>query len=689
MGSLKLRVCKLAALFFTFFCSVAYAQISVTGYTQLSSQRVGRTTWNYTYSVQFTNTGSAAFGVNATVVSTVPSTVVVSGSIAIGDMVAGDVATPSSTITIQQDRTVPFSFQNLLWTINAAKTVIGVTEYSSPTDSRLLTINFDNGDTIELTGSRAPDGTPVALQSTIGHIGANQYEIDYGPDGLPATLRQVGGYTLQLEKTAGRLSAITVSGGSLPRPVTVPYSVENIDDSTLSSLAPLSSTANSQAATALSASGASSIIQNSCPVALNLLSNSCTWSQPLTSNVAGSCAALDVALTLASFYFLPLLPAIPEITAACVGVLTLEKVACIAGSGPNLANGTCSIVDAVLPPVQSGTLIDLGTLGGTSSIAYGINASGQVVGYSETAGNAAQHAFLYSGGVMIDLHVLAGLSGSYSSASGINDAGQVVGSDGGGAFLYTPGSGTIHLGALPGDDVAANFASGINASGQVVGTSAKYYSSCPIGISASCYGYRAFLYIPGSPLVDLNALLPGAVQSQGIGINSSGQAVGYSTTSKPTTGTQSDTPFVYTPGGAPIQLQPPVAFNNAVAINTSGQVTGTYTFNYPNSTCYSAFLYSYSNGSLLNVSGGSCGDGNGINDSGQVVGLFTLTGSFHAFLYSNGQTIDLNTLVTGPLAPYVTLEAGEAINDSGWIAAYGIDSRTGQVHAYLYTPSGP
>jgi hypothetical protein len=378
MGSLKLRVCKLAALFFTFFCSVAYAQISVTGYTQLSSQRVGRTTWNYTYSVQFTNTGSAAFGVNATVVSTVPSTVVVSGSIAIGDMVAGDVATPSSTITIQQDRTVPFSFQNLLWTITAAKTVIGVTEYSSPTDSRLLTINFDNGDTIDLTGSRAPDGTPVALQSTIGHVGANQYEIDYGPDGLPATLRQVGGYTLQLEKTAGRLSAITVSGGSLPSPVTVPYSVENIGDSTLSSLAPLSSTANSQAATALSASGASSIIQNSCPVALKLLSNSCTWSQPLTSNVAGSCAALDAALTLASLYFLPLLPAIPQITAFCVGVLTLEKVACIAGSGPNLDNGTCSIVDAVLPPVQSGTTYSY--VGKAMTALYGESAPGPVTG---------------------------------------------------------------------------------------------------------------------------------------------------------------------------------------------------------------------------------------------------------------------------------------------------------------------
>jgi probable HAF family extracellular repeat protein len=42
-------------------------------------------------------------------------------------------------------------------------------------------------------------------------------------------------------------------------------------------------------------------------------------------------------------------------------------------------------------------------LGGVSSTAYAINASGQVVGYSYTAGNVALDAFLYSGGAMQDL----------------------------------------------------------------------------------------------------------------------------------------------------------------------------------------------------------------------------------------------------------------------------------------------
>jgi probable HAF family extracellular repeat protein len=100
---------------------------------------------------------------------------------------------------------------------------------------------------------------------------------------------------------------------------------------------------------------------------------------------------------------------------------------------------------------SSGTMTDLGTLGGNaaganSSYALGNNNLGQVVGTTTTPtspGNSiVSHAFIYSQGSMLDLNNLLDSSGanwSLASASGINDNGWIVG-DGGG-----PGGGTAFL----------------------------------------------------------------------------------------------------------------------------------------------------------------------------------------------------------------------------------------------------
>lgn len=157
------------------------------------------------------------------------------------------------------------------------------------------------------------------------------------------------------------------------------------------------------------------------------------------------------------------------------------------------------------------TIIDLGTLGGTSSVAAGINDLGQVVGYSYTNGDADQHAFIYSNGVMTDLGTLGG---DNSQATAINASGEVVGVSATSespehAFLYTGGI-MKDLGTLGG---TLSGASGINASGQVVGSAT----------TAGDGDYNAFIYENG---IMSNLNIQGGVNADAKGINNAGQITG-------------------------------------------------------------------------------------------------------------------------------------------------------------------
>jgi probable HAF family extracellular repeat protein len=72
---------------------------------------------------------------------------------------------------------------------------------------------------------------------------------------------------------------------------------------------------------------------------------------------------------------------------------------------------------------------DLGTLGGTSSFAYGINGWGDVVGCSFVAESENTHAFLWMGSGLFDLNGLLAANSGWvlNEAYGINDSGQIVG----------------------------------------------------------------------------------------------------------------------------------------------------------------------------------------------------------------------------------------------------------------------
>ena len=70
------------------------------------------------------------------------------------------------------------------------------------------------------------------------------------------------------------------------------------------------------------------------------------------------------------------------------------------------------------------TITDLGTLGGSSSVAWDVGNLSQLVGFSRTA-TGATHAFLWTAGG--DMEDLGTLGGPYSDARGVSDLGHVVG----------------------------------------------------------------------------------------------------------------------------------------------------------------------------------------------------------------------------------------------------------------------
>jgi len=72
-----------------------------------------------------------------------------------------------------------------------------------------------------------------------------------------------------------------------------------------------------------------------------------------------------------------------------------------------------------------GTLTDLGTLGGTFSLANWIDNTGEVVGGATTPGDQAFHATLWKNAVITDLGTLDG--DCFSQAWAINSKGQIVG----------------------------------------------------------------------------------------------------------------------------------------------------------------------------------------------------------------------------------------------------------------------
>ena len=311
------------------------------------------------------------------------------------------------------------------------------------------------------------------------------------------------------------------------------------------------------------------------------------------------------------------------------------------------------------------TIADLGTLGGDTSQAYGVNKKGQVVGLAKLNAQI-YHAFFWDGETMTDLGTLGG---PQSSATNINDAGQVVGwshisSSKTRAVLWQDGV-MQNLGTVGGDSSNAR---GINSAGQVVGGDSFHDGA---------FG-RACLWQNGSMQILVS---PGVKHDSATDINDAGQVVGAASFGDPSA---SVSHAVLWQNGS-IQDLGSLAgeSSGAYAINNNGQVVGESLASLVSPFPTHAFLWQ--NGSMqdLGTLGGNISRAYDINDNGQIVGYSTnASGQGRAFLWQNGQMKDLSTLIPTD-SGWVLVEA-RAINKRGQIVGYG--RINGQAHAFLLTP---
>lgn len=347
-------------------------------------------------------------------------------------------------------------------------------------------------------------------------------------------------------------------------------------------------------------------------------------------------------------------------------------------------------------------IIDLGTLGGTFSLAYSINDRGQISGTSTLAGDAVQHSFLFKDGKMVDVGTLGGLnSESFSNVNNLTqDSGTaetaVTDPNNENFCSFGTNPSLVCLGfvwqngimrPLPAAGGNNSQAAAINDRGFVAGYAelAAADPNCP---APQVLQFRPVMWVNGHPFT-----LPlYAADSEGAAfwINNAGDVVGASGICAP-----------YDPRYA-LEIQPRHALlwhngkpmdlgnlggsmqNAALAINDRGQVVGASDI--AGDTYQHAFFWQKGSISDLGtLPGDLISAAVAINNKGQVTGVSDDgQGDIRGFLWQNGSMYDLNDLVAGNTPLYIL--HGFGINNAGWLVGLAFNTDADEVHGFLAIP---
>ena len=318
------------------------------------------------------------------------------------------------------------------------------------------------------------------------------------------------------------------------------------------------------------------------------------------------------------------------------------------------------------------TLVDLGTLGGARSAAFGINRAGDVVGSAETV-DGRTHAFLYSKGALIDIGTFGG---SESYAHRISDGGLIVGraSTAGGEFRPFVSFGT----GLPFDlthldkRLAGVFSTAVdvNGAGYLVGYRQTHKEH--MAARRRVFIYRDF------QVIDVGTF--GGEDGSVAALNTAGHLVGTFSTEPHADyadhhGFFLDKKGLIDLGSLGGRMTTPTDMNDSDQVVGYAQV--------PSGENH-AFLY-HAGGlkDLGTLPGGTQSYAYAINTLGQAVGASDSSGGAQrAVLFDRGAIRDLNALI--PRGSGWTLTEARDINDTGQIVGTGVVD--GHTRAFLLTP---
>jgi probable HAF family extracellular repeat protein len=346
-------------------------------------------------------------------------------------------------------------------------------------------------------------------------------------------------------------------------------------------------------------------------------------------------------------------------------------------------------------------VIDLGTLGGSFGLAFGINDRGQVDGFANLPGDTAQHAFVFAKGVMTDLGTLGGPNSA--SYEGPSEALQAAGlaetstPDPTGEDFCGYGDNLICLafswqnGVMTPLDTLGGYnaqGSGINDRGQIAGYAENRTPdpNCP---APQVLQFKPVVWTNGR--IQALPTYLGDPEGGAFWINNEGELVGASGDCAPF-----DIRY-----GLPLAPKhallwrkglPPINLGNlggqinnaAFAINDHEQVVGTSDLS--GDQFQHAFLWQKGVMSDLGtLPGDVISVGCGINNRGQVTGVsIDPSGNPRAYLWQNGVMTDLNNLI--PSDSPLHLMHGFSINSSGEIVGFAYNTETGNVDAYVAVP---